>query len=266
MGTVIIFQLLCGVLSTKADEKLPTLEVGTKVYSNVTVTAVTATDIYFSYDKGVANAKLKNLDPALQKHFHFDPARAEAAKAAVADASAISAVSEEKIDRKNAQAIMDDALARVKAIINQPVRQLPRTPDMEAREFRPGWFHAGAVKPDFKNVDIRSTQDTQHFQRPYVTSDLNPGVVFVGSELEFNSMTKYFYLDRSLPKKKLTEAEMIEVNRLYRIIGTCEEKLQPPSQIVVGYISGHRTATAAVAASLGVLLIFIRLLRGSRSD
>jgi len=45
--------------------------------------------------------------------------------------------------------------------------------------------------------------------RPYVTSDLNPGVVFVGSEIEFNPMTKFFYIDRSLPKKKLTEAEML---------------------------------------------------------
>jgi len=94
-----------------------------------------------------------------------------------------------------------------------------------------------------------------------VTSDVNPGVVFVGPELEFNSMTKYFYVDRSLPKKKLTEAEMLEINRLYRIIGTCEEKLQPSPELVLGYISGHKNATAAVAVSLGVLLVLMRLLR-----
>jgi hypothetical protein len=34
-------------------------------------------------------------------------------------------------------------------------------------------------------------------------------------------MTKFFYQDRSLPKKKLTEDEMVEINRLYRIIATC---------------------------------------------
>jgi hypothetical protein len=38
-------------------------------------------------------------------------------------------------------------------------------------------------------------------------------------------MTKYFYIDRSLPKKKLTEAEMLEINKLYRVIGACEEQL-----------------------------------------
>ena len=39
-------------------------------------------------------------------------------------------------------------------------------------------------------------------------------------------MTKIFYIDRSLPKKKLTEAEMVEINRLYRVIGNCERQLQ----------------------------------------
>jgi hypothetical protein len=38
-------------------------------------------------------------------------------------------------------------------------------------------------------------------------------------------MTKFFYLDRSIPKKKLTPEEMVEVNRLYRIIGRCEKEL-----------------------------------------
>jgi hypothetical protein len=38
-------------------------------------------------------------------------------------------------------------------------------------------------------------------------------------------MTKYFYTDRSVPKKRLTEAEMLEINRLYRIIGHDEEQL-----------------------------------------
>ena len=44
-------------------------------------------------------------------------------------------------------------------------------------------------------------------------------------------MTKYFYTDRTLPKKKLSETELLEINRLYRIIGRCERelaKLQTP--------------------------------------
>ena len=91
--------------------------------------------------------------------------------------------------------------------------------------YRPGWFHEGATKPDFNNVDVRRTRETSYDGKEYVTSDLNPGVVFHGDELEFNSMTKYFYTDRTVPKKKLTEAEMLEINRLYRIIGRCEQEL-----------------------------------------
>jgi hypothetical protein len=46
--------------------------------------------------------------------------------------------------------------------------------------------------------------------------------MFVGSELEFNAMTKYFYRDLTLPKRKLSDAEMIKVNDLYRMIGRDE--------------------------------------------
>jgi len=81
---------------------------------------------------------------------------------------------------------------------------------------------------------VRTTQEFHYDKFDYVTSDLNPGVVFVGRELEFNPTLKYFYEDYSLPKKKLTEAEMLEINRLFRIIGRCEQliaDLQPPAPL-----------------------------------
>jgi thioredoxin-related protein len=59
-----------------ADENFPVLKVGSNVYSNVTVTTVTAADIYFTYAGGMANAKLKNLSPELQKHFRYNAAKA----------------------------------------------------------------------------------------------------------------------------------------------------------------------------------------------
>jgi hypothetical protein len=253
IGSAVVFQLICAGLSMAADQKLPVLKVGTQVYSNVTITSVSATDIYFTYDKGAANAKLKNLEPALQKLFNFNPARANAASAASS--------SDQIIDRKNAHATMDDAIARVKSIVNQPVRQLRRTPDLPVTVFSPGWFHEGATKPDFNTVDIRTTQDTQTYRQPYVTSDLNPGVAFVGSETEFNPMTKYFYANLSLPKKRLTEAEMVEINRLYRIIGKCEEKSQPPSALVMAYVSAHPKTVIVAAVSLVALLLAVRVLR-----
>jgi thiol-disulfide isomerase/thioredoxin len=59
-------------LTARADEFLPVLKVNGDVYSNVTVTTVTATDIFFTYANGVGNAKLKSVAPELQKYFHYD--------------------------------------------------------------------------------------------------------------------------------------------------------------------------------------------------
>jgi len=72
----IVFSLIAAVWAARADEKLPVLKAGSEVYSNVTVTTVTATDIYFTYAKGMANVKLNQLDPALQKHFGYNPKKA----------------------------------------------------------------------------------------------------------------------------------------------------------------------------------------------
>jgi hypothetical protein len=120
---------------------------------------------------------------------------------------------------------MNEAMDEVRAIVNQPVNPLRRTPEMQVSIYKPGWFHQGASKPAFIAVDVRRTQDTSYGQNEFVTSDLNPGLAWRGSEVEFNPMTKYFYTDRSLPKKRLTEDEMVEINRLYRIIGRCELEL-----------------------------------------
>src|SRR6185369_2116588 len=61
--------------SARADEVLPVLAVKGQVYSNVTVTAVSPTDIFFTHAKGMGNAKLKDLTPELQKHFRYDAAK-----------------------------------------------------------------------------------------------------------------------------------------------------------------------------------------------
>jgi cytochrome c biogenesis protein CcmG, thiol:disulfide interchange protein DsbE len=68
--------LLClATLTAGADESLPVLVIKGQTYSNVTVTAVTATDIFFKHANGMGNAKLKDLDPKLQVHFHYDSAK-----------------------------------------------------------------------------------------------------------------------------------------------------------------------------------------------
>ena len=85
--------LTSGVLLHAAEVSLPLLNVGTETYTNVTVTTVTATDIYFFHSSGMGNAKLKNLDPETQKKFRFDPAKAAAKERQQAAASALYAAS-----------------------------------------------------------------------------------------------------------------------------------------------------------------------------
>jgi hypothetical protein len=74
-------------------ENLPRLTVGTgigsEVFSNVTVTSVTATHIYFSHSSGLGSAKLKDLEPEMQERFRFNPANARIAEARQAQANAL---------------------------------------------------------------------------------------------------------------------------------------------------------------------------------
>jgi hypothetical protein len=124
------------------------------------------------------------------------------------------------------QALLKRAVDRVVDIINEPAPTVPLTPALGAELWGPIWFHAGAIKPDFNTVDVTKTQETADYAKfKYITSELDPGVAFPGDQLEFNSMTKFFYKDRSLPKKRLSEGDMLEINRLYRIIGKCAAQL-----------------------------------------
>jgi hypothetical protein len=226
--SLFILGLVAMTSSALADEKLPTLKAGSETYSNVTVTKVTATNIFFISNRGLTNVELKNLDPVLQKHFHYDPAKAageQKPKAGNAQYHFRVGGTNQPASVADVKLELADAMAKVRAIVNQPVESLPRKPDMKVATFSPGWFRPGAKKPDFNRVDVRTTQKFPYDQHEYVTSDLNPKVVFIGPKLEFNPMTKYFYTNWSMPKKRLNESEMLEINRLYRIIGQDEDKL-----------------------------------------
>lgn len=171
---------------------------------------------------------------------------------------------------------MTNAWSRVVAIVNRPVQPYARTAGMKVRVSSPGWFHDGAIRPNFKTVDIRQTQELHYAQSQYVTSDLNPGVVFLGRDVEFNSMTKFFYADRTIPKRRLSDVEMQEINDLYRVIGRCEDELDrlemesyeeiEPGQTLESIRSipkRTRIVYGGVAiAALVVIVIGLRLVRG----
>ena len=165
---------------------------------------------------------------------------------------------------------MNDAIAKVNAIVNQRVTAYKRVRGMRVSTSTEGWFHEGAIKPDFDSVDVRQTQEFPYANSQYVTSSLNPGVVFLGNQLEFNSMTKYFYTDRTVPKKKLTDAEMQEINRLYRIVGSCEKRLNAAGTAATsntavttgeatsapGRMISYRRGTIGILVVVGLYILF----------
>jgi hypothetical protein len=129
---------------------------------------------------------------------------------------------------------LTNAWHQVETIVNQPVPAFRREPGYSVSEYSPGWFHPGAMTPDFNTVDVRKSQELT-YTAPWVSSDITPNMMFHGRDLEFNAMTKLFYTNRSLPKKKLSEAEMLKINSLYRTIGHCQSgiaKLQPRPPVV----------------------------------
>jgi len=58
------------------NEHLATLQVGAETYTNVTVTSVSASEIFFTHSRGLGNAKLRNLGLELRNKFHFDATKA----------------------------------------------------------------------------------------------------------------------------------------------------------------------------------------------
>jgi len=87
-GPITILLLATSFAATAADT-LPLLKAGDEFYTNVTVTTVTATDIYFSHSLGMGNAKLKSLNPELQQRFKFDPAKGKAVEERQAASTAL---------------------------------------------------------------------------------------------------------------------------------------------------------------------------------
>ncbi len=145
---------------------------------------------------------------------------AERQSASTPSASALTPAARLAATRSEAK----DAITRVQNIVNQAITMAQRTPQMRVWEYE-YWFHPGAAKPDFNTVDVRLTQQLDYENQDFVCLKSNPTLVWAGHDLEFNAMTKFFYVDRSVPKKRLTNEEMVEVNRLYRIIGRCEKEL-----------------------------------------
>lgn len=66
----------------RAGSRLPALTVGTTTYHDVVVRSVSATTVLFMHRDGMASVRLRDLPPAEQARFGYDPAAAQASDTA----------------------------------------------------------------------------------------------------------------------------------------------------------------------------------------
>jgi cytochrome c biogenesis protein CcmG/thiol:disulfide interchange protein DsbE len=123
-------------LAGAQEEHLATLKVGSDTYTDVNVTSVTATHVYFTHNRGVGSAKLAELEPSMQQHFRFDPEKAAARQAEQIRANAIYSEAARKV-AANKRPVADEAAEApaagdeipphriyAKSILNQPSPQV----------------------------------------------------------------------------------------------------------------------------------------------
>jgi cytochrome c biogenesis protein CcmG/thiol:disulfide interchange protein DsbE len=135
-GTAVVLALIAS--APAGPLKLKTLQVGGRVYRDVTVLGANTTDIYFTHAEGIANVKLKYLNEQLQKRFNYDAQAATEAERQQAedDARYQAALAEELAararkamrDAKNAALTSDLNLADPisdKSLLGKPAPSLP---------------------------------------------------------------------------------------------------------------------------------------------
>ncbi len=120
----------------------------------------------------------------------------------------------------------ETAMEKVRLIVNQTPPVAPMPP--RSAEIYHYGYHPGALTPDYAHADLYSTREL--WKGEYVCMDTVPNVYYRSADCEFNPQTKFFFTSRDLPKKKLTDAEIAEVVRLYRIIATDERLLAAKPQ------------------------------------
>ena len=116
---------------------------------------------------------------------------------------------------------MDAAMGRVRGIVNQTPPTVPKPP-ASAEVYHYG-YHDGALTPDYAHADLFSTREL--WNGDYAYMDTAPGVYYRSADCEFNPQTKFFITNRNVPTKKLTDAEITEIVRLYRTIAADQQLL-----------------------------------------
>ena len=111
---------------------------------------------------------------------------------------------------------MDTAMGQVRGIVNQTPPVVPKPP--RGAQVKIYDYHPGALTPDFAHADLYSTREL--WAGDFVCMETAQNVYYRSADCEFNPQTKFFFTARNVPKKKLTDGEIAEIVRLYRIIAS----------------------------------------------
>ena len=115
----------------------------------------------------------------------------------------------------------DKTTRKVQAIVNQ-VPPIVVPPPGSTEVYKYG-YHPGANPPDYNADNLLATRETWKGEYSYI--DSVPNVFYRSSDCEFNPQTKYFYLSRTVAKKKLSDVEYAELTRLYHLLGQQEKAI-----------------------------------------
>jgi cytochrome c biogenesis protein CcmG/thiol:disulfide interchange protein DsbE len=126
MGAMSLSRVLAGVLLfvtlslSAATSTIPVLNAGTVTYRNVEIIGANATDLYFTYDQGIGNVKLKYLSKDLQKRFNYDAKAAAEAEKKQAESDALyqSAVISNMAVRAKALAAKSEGTNGVRTLVD----------------------------------------------------------------------------------------------------------------------------------------------------
>ncbi len=109
----------------------------------------------------------------------------------------------------------DKTTRKVQAIVNQTPPIVPKPAD-DAEVYHYS-YHPGANAPDYDAENLLATREIWKGEYAYIEGV--PNVYYRSAECEFNPQTKYFYTSRTVPKKKLSDAEYGELTRLFHLLG-----------------------------------------------
>ncbi len=142
-----------------------------------------------------------------------------------------------------ARAEFDRTTRQVQAIVNQAPPMVPK-PAADADVYHYS-YHPGANQPDYNAENLLGTREIWKGEYAYI--EAAPNVYYRSADCEFNPQTKYFYLSRTMAKKRLSDAEYAELTRLYHLLGQQEKAIVnvPPPTADAERVSGDLAALKA---------------------